>query len=93
MHGSDEGPGFKLPYIQILKQKLKNCHITLSELRFIFDINKVDTKYGNFVLIELMRINIVIEIFLMLKLLYSKSVVGLLQTGFLACPTRMDGPT
>jgi hypothetical protein len=49
----------------------------LGKLRFIVDINKVDTKYGNFVLIELMRINTVTKGFLMLKLLYTKSDVVL----------------
>jgi hypothetical protein len=49
----------------------------LGKLQFIVDINKVDTKYGNFVLIELMRINVVTKDFLMLKLLYSKSGVVL----------------
>ena len=28
----------------------------------------------------------------MLKLSYTKSGVGLLKIGFLACPTKMDGP-
>ena len=49
----------------------------MGKLRFIVDINKVDTKYGNFVLIELMRINTVTTNFLMLELLYTKSGVVL----------------
>ena len=40
-------------------------------------MNKVDTKYGNFVLIELVRINTVTKDFLMLKLLYTKNGVVL----------------
>ena len=60
-----------------METKVKNCHLILGKLRFIVDINKVDTKYGNFVVIELMRINIVTTNFLMLELLYTKSGVVL----------------
>ena len=43
---------------------------------------------------EFMRINTkVTQVFLMLKLSSKKSGVKLLQTDFLACPTRMSGPS
>lgn len=42
---------------------------------------------------EFMRINIITRAFFMLRLLDTKSGVGLVETGFLDCPTRMGGLT
>jgi hypothetical protein len=44
--------------------------------------------------LELMRNHHnVTQVFLTLKLPHTKSGVKLLRTNFLACPTRMDGPS
>ena len=43
--------------------------------------------------LEYVRINTITQVFLMLNLSYTKSGVGLFKPGFLACPTRMGGPS
>ena len=43
--------------------------------------------------LQFMRINRVTQVFIMLKLPYTKSNVGLLKINFLGCPSTMGGPS